>query len=123
MAASDDEAEAIVEIFNSHIFPESLSHEEKVKRAFYIAHGPRLTAKLSELRRSLKSKDTKGKSGSENTHRDAPKGSEPKLSGQDKGAMESAGFKWTGKRFEKKLPGGKVMVKTSLKDKPQILDS
>jgi len=123
LAESDDEADAIVEIFNNRSFPETLTHEQKVREAFFIAHGPRLTAKILELRRSLKSKDTKGRSGNENTYRDAPKGSEPKLSGADKESLKSAGFTWDGKRYTKKLPGGKIMVKSSLKDKPQILDA
>lgn len=122
LAASDEEAEAIVEIFNGHSFPEHLSHEDKVRQAMYIAHGPHLMGKIMELRRSLKSKDTKKSGGSENTHRDAPKGSEPKLSGQDKTVVAEGGWKWDGKRYTKKMPNGKTLVKNSLKDKPSFLE-
>lgn len=111
LAESDDEAEAIVAIYNNTIFDENLSHEEKVRRSFYIAHGPRLTAKILELRRSLRSKETKKKGSSEDTHRDGPKQGEPKLSAQDKAEYERMGFKWSGKRFEKKLSNGKFLVK------------
>ena len=113
LAASDEEAEAIVEIFNSHIFPETLPHEEKVKRAFYIAHGPRLTAKIMELRRSLQSRETKGKSGAENVHRDQFRGTEPKIAPLDKAEIQRLGFKWDGKRYSKKLRSGKTLVKDS----------
>lgn len=121
LAASDDEAEAIVEIFNSHGFPESLSHEEKVKRAFYIAHGPRLTGKIMELRRALRSKETKSKSSAENVHRDAAKGGEPKLAPLDKAEMSRLGFKWDGKRYSKKLASGKLLVK-DLKTKKTFVE-
>jgi len=121
LSASNEEAAAIVAIYNGRVFPEYLTHEQKVTEAFYLAQGPRLTGKILELRRSLQSKNTKKQSGSENVHRDAPKGNFPKMSAQDRNLLQSSGFSWDGNRFVKKLPGGKILVKTSLKDKPQIL--
>lgn len=111
LAESDEEASAIVAIYNNRIFPENLSHEQKVTEAFYIAHGPRLTGKILELRRSLNSKATKKSSGSENAHQDAPKAGEPKISPQDKAEYDRVGFKWTGKVWEKKTSDGRVLIK------------
>src|SRR3990167_4018248 len=111
LAASDDEADAVVAIFNNRSFPETLSLDEQVKEAFYIAHGPRLTAKILELRRSLRGKEGTKKSGAEDAHRDEPKGNEPKLSPQDKAELERLGFVWDGKQYSKKLSGGKTLVR------------
>ena len=111
LANSDEEADAIVEIFNNRSFPDYLSHEEKVREAYFIAHGPRLLAKRDELRRSLKSKDTASKGGNENAHRDAPRAGEPKLEPQDRAEFGRLGFKWDGKRYSKKLSNGKTLVK------------
>src|SRR3990167_6332962 len=111
LAESEDEASAIVAIYNGRVFPEHLTHEQKVTEAFYIAHGPRLSGKILELRRSLQSKATKKQSGSENVHRDAPHAGEPKISPQDKAEYDRLGYKWNGKQWEKKSAGGRVLIK------------
>ena len=111
LSESEEETSAIVAIYNNRIFPENLTHEQKVIESFYIAHGPRLTGKILELRRSLNSKTTKKTSGSENVHHDAPKAGEPKLSSQDKAEYDRLGFKWTGKQWEKKTSDGRVLIK------------
>ncbi len=118
LAGSDDEAGAIVEIYNNRTFPSGLSLERQLQEAYAIAHMPRVLAKNEELRRSLRSKDTKKSGSNENTHRDVPKGKEPELSPQDKLVIQKAGWKWEGKQYMKKLPNGKVLGKKSLKDRP-----
>ena len=111
LADSDDEANAITAIFNNRIFPASMTLEEQVKEAYFIAHGPRLLAKRDELRRSLRGKDGKKKSGAEDTHRDQSQVGEPKISPQDKAEFNRLGFKWDGKNYSKKLANGKFLIK------------
>lgn len=110
IASSDEEASAIVEIYNSRSFPEYLTHEEKVKEAYYIAHGPRLFAKQDELKRSLRSKQTTKTASNENTHRDAPQAG-AKVNPEVQSELNRLGFKWDGKRFSKKLANGKTLVR------------
>lgn len=110
LAGSDEEAMAIVEIYNNRSFPEYLTHEEKIREAYYIAHGPRLLAKQDELKRSLRSKQTTKTAGSENTHRDAPQ-TGAKVNPEVQQELNRLGFKWDGKRFSKKLANGKTLVR------------
>lgn len=124
MAKSDDEASAIVAIYNARSFPENLSLEEQVQEAHSIAHGPRYRAKIDEFRRALSGQDSAGSSGDENTHRDMPKGKEPSMSPQDRESLKRRGYKWTGKRFEKLVKSGpnkgKKMVVFKLGDSPVL---
>lgn len=111
LAGSDEEASAIVAIFNRRTWPEDMPLQDQLKEAYYIAHGPRLLAKHDELRRSLRSKTTKKKAGSENTHPDAPRANEPKMSPTDKAEFHRLGFAWDGKRYVKTLANGRKMVR------------
>ena len=109
---SDDEADAVVAVYENpeRVFPSHLSHEEQMQEAHSIAHGPRSKAKVEELRRSLKSKATKGESSAEDTHPDKQtKAKEPKLDTDVKKILLDQGYKLVKGRFEKKLPNGKTM--------------
>lgn len=121
LSESDEEASAIVAIFNNRSFPESMSIEDQVREAYYIAHGPRLVAKQSELRRSLRSKETKKPTGSENAHRDETKASPKGIDPQTKGELARLGFKWDGKNYSKKLAGGKTLVRDPKLKKTYLL--
>lgn len=111
LSSSDDEANAIVEIYNNRTFPSFMTHEEKVREAYFIAHGPRILAKQDELRRSLRSKQTTRSGGDENAHRDGARPSEPKLAPTAKAELSRLGFKWDGRRYSKKLANGKTLVR------------
>lgn len=106
---TQEEADAVIAIYENRTLGGTL--EQQIQEAYFIAHGPRLLAKRDELRRSLKSKDTKKSGSNEDTHRDEAKGSEPKLAAQDKAEYLRLGFTWNGKQWTKKLASGKTLVK------------
>lgn len=109
LAGSEEEAEAIVEIHRNRLFPSNMPLESQVREAYFIAHGPVILAKNSELKRSLASKDTANKGGAENTFRDAPAKGEPKISQQDRAEFARLGFEWDGKFFSKKTAKGRTL--------------
>ena len=107
---SEDEAQAVIEIHGNRSWPSDHTLEQEMDEAYFIAHGPRLKAKRDELRRSLKSKATKGESSAEDTHPDKhTKVKEPKLDTDVKKVLLDQGYKLVKGRFEKKLPNGKTM--------------
>lgn len=112
MADSEDEVEAIVEVFNNRTFPIHLSLEQQVREARAIVHLPKLEATNSELKRALKSKGTASKDGA-SAYRDPMPGSAPKISAQDAGSYKKAGFVFDtkDKLWKKKLPTGKYLIK------------
>lgn len=110
LAGSDAEANLIMEIHKNRTFPSYLSVDEQVEEAYAIANRKKLMAQNEELRRALKSKETKRTDGT-GTYRETPKVGEPKLQAQDKQALIRSGFTWDGKFYSKKLSNGKTLFK------------
>lgn len=117
---SEDEADAVLAVYENRTFPEGMSIEDQLQEAYYIAHGPRLKAKIGEQRRTIKSKNTRSRKGNENAHRDAPAGNAPAISAGKKGELERRGFTFDGKEYSKILPNGKKMVFDAKANKPVI---
>ena len=124
LSSSPSEARLIVEIHKNRAFPENLSLREQVEEAWAIANKKKLVAKNSELARALRSKDNVSRD-TASTHDDGQKGggSAPKMSALDKQSYERAGFKFnvTNKRWEKKLPSGKTLVKDPASKKSFVI--
>lgn len=109
--SSDEEAKAVIALWKTRIVPTG-NLEEDVLFALGGLDRKKLISKNGELTRALKSKDGANRN-SASTHRDAPEGSEPKLSSADAQAYKSAGFVWDGKKgvYKKTLAKGKFLYK------------
>ena len=118
LANSDSEATLIVEIHKNRTWPAYLTLDEQLEEAFAIANRRRLMAQNEELKRSLKSKETK-KNDTAGTQRDAPAAGEPKLSGQDIQAIKAVGYVWDGAKqlYKKPIAGGKKTLYYDAKSK------
>lgn len=122
MADSDAEASLIVEIHKNRTFPQGLSLKEQVEEAWAIANRKRLAAKNVELARALQ-----GKAGvntdAASTHRDPQEGTAPKVAPDLKASLKRSGFSYNGKerRFEKKLPNGKLLIKDTPTSQPRVV--
>lgn len=105
LAGSESEAKYIIEIHRGRVFPEHLTLDEQLEEAYAIANRKKLITENAELKRALRSKETANNDAS-GTHRDAPEGTEPKLTSQDAQALRGAGFEWDGKLklYKKLLP-------------------
>ena len=111
LATSPKEAELIVEKWRNRTFPSSLSLSEQIEESYAITHRKKIIGERNEALRALQ-----GKSGVNDnpagTHHSESKGREPQLAGNDKAAIQLAGFVFntTSQRFEKKLPDGSILV-------------
>ena len=110
LATSEAEANLIMEIHKNRTFPSYLSIDEQLEESLAIANRKKLVAQNEELRRALRSKDTK-KTDTTGTYKETPKVGEPKLAVQDKQALIRAGFNWDGKYYSKKMSNGKTLFK------------
>lgn len=120
LAKSDAEARAIVEIYNRRSFPAGMDLKDKIKEAYFIAHGPKLLGKNSELKRSLRTKKSVKKSGDEGTQRDDKvKNSEPKMQASDRAEMKRLGYKWDPTKGDAGLYLKKVNSKKTLARDPK----
>lgn len=108
LSTSEAEANLIMEIHKNRNFPSYLSIDEQVEEAYAIANRKRLLAQNEELKRALRSKETK-KTDTTGTYKPTPKPGEPKLAPHDRAAMKD--FTWDGKYFTKKLSNGKTLYK------------
>ena len=108
LSTSDAEANLIYEIHKNRTFPSYLSLDEQLEEAYAIANRKKLMAQNEELRRSLRSRETKKKDGS-GSYKELPKPGEPKLAAHDRAVMKE--FAWDGKYFTKKLSTGKTLYK------------
>lgn len=117
LAESDAEADAILAVYENRTFPANLSLKEKLEEAQAIVNRKRTIAKTQEVARALKSKEAVNGNPA-GTHRDAPAGTEPKISASDRKGLIDAGYVWDGTKqvFKKKLGGGKFLYMKSLKD-------
>lgn len=120
LATSDTEANLIYEIHKNRTFPSYLSLDEQVEEAYAIANRKKLISQNEELRRALRSKETKRTDASA-THRESPKAGEPKLPAHDRQAILSSGFVWDGKFFSKKLSNGKTLIKDWRTKKSRVI--
>ena len=110
LSTSESEANLVFEIHKNRNWPAYMSIDEQVEEAWAIANRRKLLAQNEELRRALKSKETK-KVDATGTYREIPKAGEPKLASHDKTEIERQGFMWDGKFFSKKLSNGKTLFK------------
>ena len=111
LARSDSEAALIIEIHKNRSFPQGLSLDEQLEEAYAIANRKTLMAQNEELKRSLRSKDTKSDDPT-STHREPTVFEKPEKSGKDIEAIKAAGYKWDGKSrvYVKELGGGKKLL-------------
>lgn len=123
LASSESEANLIVEIHKNRTWPESVPLEEQLEEAQAIANRKKLKVQNEELKRALRGKEGTTDTAAD-THRDAPKGSEPKMSAADVKAIKSAGFDWDGssRLYVKKLNGGKKLVYDPKTKQRRVID-
>lgn len=112
MAGSPKEAQLIVMKWKNRSFPPHLSLSEQMQEAYAITHAKKLIGERNEALRGLKGKSGVNTNGA-GTHRDAQKGSEPKIAPAEKTAILAAGFVYntTARRYEKKLGNGKLLIR------------
>ncbi len=104
---SEAEAQAALTYWKNRIIPTG-NIEEDVLFAIGGLNRNKLISQNKEIARALKAKDGISNNPA-SSHRDAPQGSEPKLSANDAVAIKSSGFVWDGKMrlYKKKLGGEK----------------
>lgn len=107
--SSEVEAQAALLFWKNRVVPTG-NLEEDVKFAVGGLNHSRTIAQNEELKRALRSKETKSDNAA-GDHRDAPQGSEPQSS-SDISAIKGAGFKWDGtaRLYTKPLTGGKKLM-------------
>lgn len=107
LATSDSEARLIVEIHKNRKFPSNLSIDDQLEEAYAIANRKRILAQNEELKRALRSKETRNKSGGGDGSDSTLVPSEPKMASADIAAMKASGWVWDAqKRLYKKPIGG-----------------
>lgn len=122
ISSSPIEAELIVEIHKNRTWPSHLSLEEQLEESQLIANKKTLKGTISEITRAAR-----GKAGVNTnpagTHMDAPKAGEPKLARDEALVISQNGLKWNGvtRRYEKKLNGGKTLVRNSQTKQLQVI--
>lgn len=104
--------ELVLEVYKNRSFPSHLTLEEKLGEAYLIANKDKVLGENAELKRAVMGKKTASKDSS-TTHHDEPTGSQPKLPQGEAQEYARLGFTWnaTKRRFEKKLPDGRILVK------------
>lgn len=121
-AMTDNEAEQnlIKEVHKNRRFPEGMSLQEQIEEAYVIANRKRILSTNKELARSLKSKSEKDAA---STHRDKQEGPAPKIEPDMAAALKESGYTFNAKekRYEKKLPNGKTLVKDNALAAPYVL--
>ena len=105
-----EEADAVHAIWENRTWSEDVSLKQQIEEAYYIAHGPRLLAKLKELRRSNRSKQDRSHSSAENSHPDGSRPADPEASAADKSEYARLGYTWNGKHYVKKLEDGRTLM-------------
>jgi len=122
LAGSDKEAELIVAKWSNRTFPKNLTLREQMQEAYVITHHKKLIGERNEALRGLKGKQGVKKD-SAATFRDAPKGSAPKLSTADAGALAASGFKYNNvtRQYEKKLPNGRMLIRDNKTKQVRLL--
>lgn len=105
--AEGEEAEAAYVFWKNRVVPTGNLQEDVMFAIGGLNHS-RVIAQNEELKRSLLSKETKGKDAA-GTHKDAT-GSSETISSQDAQTIKAAGMKWDGRKrvYSKKLKDGKT---------------
>ena len=121
LSGSEIEKQLVLEKWKNRTFPAHLSLEEQIEECYAIANRKKIIGERNEALRALKGKQGANK-GAAGTHHDAPAGTAPKIAGSDAAELARVGFKYntTAKRYEKKLPNGKLLVKKDLKSPAQM---
>lgn len=122
LASSPKEAEYIVEIHKNRSWPSSLSLNEQLEEAFVIANRKKILATNSELSRALKGKIGANRGGTGGTQ-EGLKAPTPKVAPDLAGSLKRSGFIWSNasKRYEKKMPNGKLLVKDTPTSPPKLV--
>lgn len=122
LAETAQEAELIRQIHSNRVFPLGMPLQEQLQEAQAIANVKRLEARNSELARKVQSQQTVSRN-TATTYRDPQKSLEPELAPDLKASMTRSGyvFNGTSRRYEKKLPNGKTLIKET--GKPPYLAS
>lgn len=122
LGQTSQEAELIRSIHANRIFPVGMPLREQLAEAAAIALVKRTEARNSELARKIQSQNTVSRN-TATTHRDPQANLEPELAPDLKVSMQRAGYIYnnTSRRYEKKLPNGKTLVKENGKP-PYLAD-
>lgn len=114
MSSSEAEAKAIFARWSNRMFPDDMPIGEQIEEMYISVNRKRIISERDEAFRALKGKEGTSKD-SASTHKDPPKGSEPKLSPADAQGYKLAGLIWDGKMrlYKKQLDkqGKKFMFK------------
>lgn len=112
IAGTPQEAELVRAIHANRIFPTGMSLREQLEESYAIANVKRIAARNEELKRKIASQQTASRN-TATTHRDPQAALEPDMAPDLKASMVRAGYAFnsTTRRYEKKLPNGKVLVK------------
>ena len=105
ISSSDAESQAILAKWHNRSFPVEVPLQEQMEEMHAAVNRKKLLSEKSELGRALKSKDTVSKDVAA-THKDAPEGSEPKISAVDAQGLKGAGYVWDGVKRAWKKPLG-----------------
>jgi hypothetical protein len=111
LADSPKEAELVREIHRNRVFPVGMSLQDQLVEAHAIATAKRIQAKNVELGRKLQSTSTASRN-TATTQRDPQASPAPKIASDLAASMRAAGYTHNPqlKRYEKKLPNGKILV-------------
>lgn len=112
LTGTPQEAELVRAIHANRIFPAGMSLREQMQEAYAIANAKRIEARNAELVRTVRSQQTASRN-TATTHRDPQAALEPEMAPDLKASMLRAGYTFNGttRRYEKKLPNGKTLVK------------
>ena len=120
--STETEAQAALEFWKNRVVPTG-NLEDDIRFAIGGLNSRRIVAQNEELKRALRSKETKG-AGGEGTFRDAPQAGEPQLAPQDAQAVKQSGFVWDAvkKLYKKPLAGSKKTLYYDVKSKKRWVE-
>lgn len=120
IAETPEEAELIRTIHANRVYPVGMSIREQMQEAQAVATIQRERAKNGELARKIQSQNNVSRN-TATSHRDPQAPLEPDLAPDLKDSMKRSGYTYnsSNKRYEKKLPNGKILLKE--KDKAPYL--
>lgn len=112
MAGSEKEAQLILQKWKNRTFPKNLPLSEQLEETYVITHRKKLLGERNEAMRALHGRDTVTKVGITN-QRTAQNAAAPKLPPSEVAILKQSGLTYnnTLKRFEKKLPNGRILIR------------
>lgn len=112
LGETPQEAELIRTIHANRVFPADMPLRDQLSEAHAIASYKRMQARNGELARAVLSQQTATRS-TATTHRDPQAAAEPTLAPDVQASLKRAGYTFNSmnRRYEKKLPNGKTLVK------------